>query len=164
MKKFEHTNFERIEVCLDQTAKIHGLTVDEVLRAIDFGKYAGIRKWYFSTKSRSFSAATIVNVKKAELNKRGISDFEEWSGRENTLYIGRNMNFYVKGALGSKWANPFSAKKFGREECLRLYEERIRQNEDLMGSLDELRGKELGCWCKPEGCHGDILIKLLKNK
>ena len=23
---------------------------------------------------------------------------------------------------------------------------------------------ELGCWCKPEACHGDILIKLYKEK
>ena len=28
----------------------------------------------------------------------------------------------------------------------------------------ELEGKELGCWCKPSPCHGDILIKLLKER
>ena len=29
-----------------------------------------------------------------------------------------------------------------------------------MNDLHELEGKTLGCWCKPEKCHGDILIKL----
>ena len=28
----------------------------------------------------------------------------------------------------------------------------------------ELEGKELGCWCKPYLCHGDILIKLFKER
>ena len=28
----------------------------------------------------------------------------------------------------------------------------------------ELEGKELGCWCKPSPCHGDILIKLFKER
>lgn len=27
--------------------------------------------------------------------------------------------------------------------------------------LLELEGKNLGCWCKPEACHGDILVKLI---
>lgn len=30
-------------------------------------------------------------------------------------------------------------------------------------TLDELKGKTLGCWCKPECCHGDVLINLLKK-
>jgi len=31
---------------------------------------------------------TVVNIRKAELNKRGIKDFQEWSIMPNTLYIG----------------------------------------------------------------------------
>ena len=26
--------------------------------------------------------------------------------------------------------------------------------------LDSLRGKDLLCWCFPEACHGDVLLKL----
>ena len=32
-----------------------------------------------------------------------------------------------------------------------------------MGCLGELRGKILGCWCKPKPCHGDILVKLVEE-
>ena len=103
----------------------------------------------------------IVNVKKAELQKRGFSDFMAWNQVEGHVYIGRNMDFYVKGTKKSKWCNPFSVKKYGLDECLRLYEAHVKEN--LMGSLDELRGKkELGCWCKPGRCHGDVLLKLLE--
>jgi hypothetical protein len=24
----------------------------------------------------------------------------------------------------------------------------------------EIKGKTLGCWCKPEACHGDVLAEL----
>ena len=33
-----------------------------------------------------------------------------------------------------------------------------------MNSLDELEGKTLGCFCKPEKCHGDVLLELLTQK
>lgn len=89
---------------------------------------------------------SIVNIKKKELNKRNISNFQEWNKKENTLYIGRNMNYYVKGALKSKWHNPFSAKKYGRDGCLIMFEKYIMSNKELMNSFDELKDKELGCW------------------
>lgn len=105
--------------------------------------------------------ACVVNVKKAFLKKRGIADFAEWVSREDSVYIGRNMSFYVPGAVGSKWANPFPVKKYGRDVCLQKYEEYIRENAELMSQLGELEGKELGCWCSPEPCHGDILMKIM---
>jgi hypothetical protein len=40
------------------------------------------------------------------------------------------------------------------------YEKYVRKNAVLMNSLHELEGKQLGCWCKPGLCHGDVLIKL----
>tara|TARA_A100001037_G_C14603737_1_gene394128 strand:- start:129 stop:494 length:366 start_codon:yes stop_codon:yes gene_type:complete len=107
---------------------------------------------------------SIVCVKKAILNKRGIQNFEEWNSKPNTLYIGRNMNFYIKGTYKSKWFNPFSVKKYGREQCLELYEKHLRNTPELYDCLEELKGKELGCWCKPNSCHGDIMIKLLHEK
>ena len=85
-------------------------------------------------------------LRQKELNKRGIKDFQEWNAKKNTLYIGRNMSFYVPGTTKSKWANPFSVKKYGRKKCLELYEEYIKKS-DLIDDIHELKGKELGCWC-----------------
>ncbi len=77
------------------------------------------------------------------------------------VYIGRP----------SKWGNPFSHKagtlaRFRvatRDEAIRQYEEWIRQQPLLMAALPELSGKVLGCWCRPEACHGDVLLKLLEE-
>ena len=50
----------------------------------------------------------VVNCKKKELNKLGYADFEDWiNASPDHVYIGIDMSFYVKGAVGSKWGNPF---------------------------------------------------------
>lgn len=106
----------------------------------------------------------ITNVSKKNLVKHGYKNLEEWLLDPNHIYIGRNMSFAVKGAVGSKWQNPFKVKDYGLDKCLELYEKHIRTNPILWNSLNELQDKELGCWCFPKKCHGDILIKLVNEK
>lgn len=70
-------------------------------------------------------------------------------------YIGR----------GSIWGNPFAIGPCGtREEVIKKYEEWIRGKPLLMDQLYRLKGQVLGCYCRPAACHGDVLIKLLKEK
>jgi Domain of unknown function (DUF4326) len=79
------------------------------------------------------------------------------------IYIGRP----------SKWGNPYSHKdgtlaEFkveNRGQALEMYREYITMGAgiQLLNDLHELKGKTLGCWCKPASCHGDILIELLNN-
>ena len=70
------------------------------------------------------------------------------------IYIGR----------GSKWGNPFKIGKDGnRQEVIDKYEEYIRNKPELLTDLQELKGKTLGCWCKPKDCHGDVLAKLINE-
>jgi hypothetical protein len=47
-----------------------------------------------------------------------------------------------------------------REEVVANYERYLLANQTLMGSLGELRGKSLACWCAPLACHGDVLLRL----
>jgi hypothetical protein len=76
---------------------------------------------------------------------------------EFDVYVGR----------GSKWGNPYSHKEgtlakeivATREEAIQKFEEYLLSNQELMDSLNELKGKVLGCWCKPKSCHGDVLLK-----
>jgi len=67
------------------------------------------------------------------------------------IYIGRP----------STWGNPFRIGTDGnREEVLQKYQDWIGEQHDLLKELHILKGRTLGCWCKPENCHGDILAKL----
>ena len=113
--------------------------------------------------SNTTETPCVVNVKKAALSSRGIDSFQEWLNKPRSLYIGRDMTHYIHGAHGSKWQNKFPVKKFGLEKCLELYEESLRSNQNLMDSIQELAGMELGCWCKPGLCHGDILVKVFQE-
>lgn len=65
----------------------------------------------------------------------------------------------------TKWGNPYIIGKDGtREEVIEKYRNWIVKQPDLMNSIDELKGKRLGCWCHPNPCHGDVLIDLINNK
>lgn len=67
-------------------------------------------------------------------------------------------------ARPSKWGNPFAIGKDGtRKEVIEKYEQWIRSQPDLMNELLELDHKVLGCWCKPNACHGDVLVKLIEE-
>lgn len=70
------------------------------------------------------------------------------------VYIGRP----------SKWSNPFHIGLDGtREEVIAKYRAWIVQQPDLMAALPELKDKTLGCWCKPQACHGDVLAELVEK-
>jgi len=80
------------------------------------------------------------------------------------VYIGRRQWCGKELYEASPWANYFSVKKYGREEAIRRYEEKIRSRPDLMARLPELRGQILACWCKPENaCHGNVLVRLIEE-
>lgn len=61
----------------------------------------------------------------------------------------------------SKWGNPFVIGKDGtREEVIDRYERWLLLESRLVGDLEELRGRDLVCWCAPEPCHADVLMEL----
>ena len=77
------------------------------------------------------------------------------SGDTYDVYIGRP----------SKWGNPFRVGKHGsRDQCIELYRRWLGTRPDIVAQLGELKGKILGCYCKPQPCHGDVLVALLQQK
>lgn len=77
------------------------------------------------------------------------------------VYIGRSRISDV-GYFG----NPFRIGPDGtREEVLSKYLEyfikRVRDDREFYNRITDLKGKRLGCFCKPEACHGDIIARYL---
>ena len=116
------------------------------------------------------SSPVVKNVSKRQ--RDGYKTFSQWYDDENNIYIGRNAGKYAqRSASDSKWVNPFicvdynvSSEEWVSELLAKCYEKYIRNSDELMSSLHELRGKKLGCWCKPKFCHGDVLVKLFNEK
>ncbi len=79
------------------------------------------------------------------------------------IYIGRALTMGGWNLEESKWHNPFKLTDYNNDVNLVLekYETYLRSNKELMDKIFELKGKILGCFCKPKPCHGDILIKIL---
>ena len=76
----------------------------------------------------------------------------------------RREPYDVLIARPSKWGNPFQIGRDGnRDQVIKMYEVHVRRRPDLIVALPELAGKRLGCYCKPLSCHGDVLVKLLRE-
>ena len=68
----------------------------------------------------------------------------------------------------TKWGNPFTHRdgtrgvyRVGtRNFAVSNYLDWIKTQPELIAALPELRGKILGCHCKPLACHGDVLAAL----
>ena len=73
------------------------------------------------------------------------------------VYIGRPGK--GKTARQCPWGNPFVLGRDGdRATVLAKYEQWIARQPQLLARLGELRGKRLGCFCRPpEGFHGRVL-------
>ena len=98
------------------------------------------------------------------VNLCGMSkvDIQNWVSDPRNVYIGRRSRYLEK----SKWGNPHRMTDNSREERDRVvqeFEQYLRNNEVLLGDIEELAGKNLGCFCFPEACHGNVLQKLVSE-
>ena len=80
-----------------------------------------------------------------------------------TVYIGRPSK-----SKPSIFGNPFEIGKDGtREEVLRKFNRyffrRIECDPEFKKRVLELYGETLGCFCKPQNCHGDIIATYVDN-
>ncbi len=77
-------------------------------------------------------------------------------GGSHDVYIGR----------GSDWGNPYAIGFDGdRDEVIRKYQYDFERNFLKSSKEDALRlkGKILGCHCKPAACHGDVIANYLNS-
>ena len=79
----------------------------------------------------------------------------------------------------SKWGNPWrvgevhpaDGHRLTRDEVIELYRNSIQRmleakqdNGSVILDLQELRGKDLICWCAPLPCHADILLEIANRE
>ena len=70
------------------------------------------------------------------------------------------MNTYI--GRGSPFGNPFKISDYGsRDIVISMYEQYLRGSPELLARLGELKSKFLGCFCVPQACHGEVLLRVL---
>lgn len=114
---------------------------------------------------------SVVNCKCKHIRPK-YKNLAEWVKDDNNVYIGRKGIVFIDKKRfpekSSPFANPFKVDRDGnREEILMKYkiyiDEKLQTNPDLMAELLTLKNKNLGCWCYPESCHGNILLELIET-
>jgi hypothetical protein len=103
----------------------------------------------------------IVNCKVAHIRPE-FKNLKEWCENKNNVYIG-GVRYPDKDSI---WANPFKVAN-DRKLVIDRYKEYIIKKLDsdpnLVKELLNLKGKNLGCWCVPEACHGHVLVELIEK-
>jgi len=95
----------------------------------------------------------IINLKITKVTNKDAGDHYD-------IYIGR----------GTLWGNPYQMGKDGtREEVIAKFaydfEKRfLKLPEKFDENIEKLRGKTLGCHCKPAACHGDVIANYLNSQ
>lgn len=74
-----------------------------------------------------------------------------WVKPAGAVYVGR----------GSEWGNIYTVATNGRERAVELYRRyMINVYGPTMWVCEELRGKDLMCWCRlDQACHADALLE-----
>jgi len=90
----------------------------------------------------------------------------------NNVYIARAGVVFVNKERfpkkSSNFANIYKIGKDGdRNEVIQKYKiyikEKLDNDPELVKEMLSMKGKNLGCWCAPEPCHGDVLVELIKE-
>lgn len=103
-----------------------------------------------------------------------VVDIHKVKGQRPTfdVYIGQAVYNGAWPRPASKWHNPFPLSRYpinGMQRFEAYIRGKIGGNPEKY-DLTELVGKRLGCWCvnqpwySPGKCHGDVLVKLIKEK
>ena len=86
----------------------------------------------------------------------------------DAVYVGSSSKWGNPWRIGEK--HPVDNHRLTREEVIEFHRNSIQQmlktkREDgsVILNLEELRGKDLVCWCAPLPCHADILLELANS-
>ena len=112
----------------------------------------------------------VINLNDANLRKMGYATPMEWlEASASHVYIGREAR--KQGLMSSAWGNQAPVKIHGREKSLSIFRDEVLyginakgEENTLWESLEDLEGKQMGCWCSPKYCHGHLLLELLELK
>lgn len=96
---------------------------------------------------------TVVHVRRAAFKQ----------GAPGCIYIGRNYAEFTDEG----WSNPFHIGSDGdRFEVVAKHRAMVLRSPQLLARIKkELQGDIiLGCWCKPEDCHGDVYAEIANGQ
>jgi hypothetical protein len=100
--------------------------------------------------------------------------YDEYIGRGSRPYthiLTAGIKPHEEGWLGNPhpigWCK-ICGESHTREECISAFKndfyEKINRNADFRKAVLSLKGKRLGCYCKPKACHGDVIKEYIESQ
>jgi hypothetical protein len=128
-------------------------------------------KIYYFNNFNNNKKMSVVNCKVNNIRPQ-YKNLKEWINDPNNVYIGRAGVVFIEGSRFPKitsisnFANPYKIGKDGtRDEVIQKYKtfitEKVKDDIILQQELIKMKNKNLGCWCFPEPCHGNVLLELI---
>uniref|UniRef100_A0A6C0EJW9 DUF4326 domain-containing protein n=1 Tax=viral metagenome TaxID=1070528 RepID=A0A6C0EJW9_9ZZZZ len=113
-----------------------------------------------------------ICLKISNLRKLGYFSLREWMEEPGNVYVGRRGRLWITEEdktktlfmyPDSKWKNPYKVGgEMSLERSLQLYREYLTST-GLINEVQELKGLNLGCFCKDgEKCHAQLLVDLIE--
>ena len=98
-------------------------------------------------KTESTMQTVVVNI-----NKEPFDIYIGRAGRGENGYFGNPFR------MGSGISREDAVQKFQK-----YFTERIQKDSEFKRRILALKGKRLGCFCKPKACHGDVIADWLNK-
>ena len=86
------------------------------------------------------------------------------------IYIGRSAR---KKDISKHFGNPFMVNNLSQSTAINMFRQWLKgesyhdidpeRRKWILENLHTLKGKRLGCFCKPFACHGDVLVELIEE-
>jgi len=114
-------------------------------------RYLDLETYALAADRAANPAPAIVDITSTHTCR--VLNKSKFTGRlpADAVYIGR----------GSKWGNPFKVGADGnRDQVIAKHEQWLAHQNQLLRSIDELKDRDLICYCAPLACHGHVLLKL----
>jgi hypothetical protein len=114
---------------------------------------------------------SVVNCKVQYIRPK-YNNLKEWCSDNKNVYIGRGGVLFIDKKryppYSSNFANPYKVGRDGTgEEVIAKYRKHITKklesDKSFVDELLSLKGKNLGCWCHPNFCHGNIVLELINK-
>jgi len=106
---------------------------------------------YFTMTGDEFGKTVVVNVMKDDYDVY-IGRYNKWKGLEGSMF--RNREWMKNNSMEERMRSIEVYRVWFYEEI---------KKEWFRKEVEKLRGKVLGCWCKPLPCHGDVIVEYLEK-
>lgn len=88
-----------------------------------------------------------------------------WRAPKGAVYVGRPSTFQNRWAIGV-FSKHLGRRVETREEAVRVFREVGPPSEPHLAAYirEQLKGKDLMCWCPLDGlCHADVLLEIANS-